>query len=38
MSQCTEQDVLTLWPIVGHYRYPATRHLLVPAGRASRHY
>ena len=23
ISQCTEQDVLMLWPIVGHYRYPA---------------
>ena len=23
LSRCAEQDVLTAWPIVGHYRYPA---------------
>ena len=23
MSRCAEQDALTAWPIVGHYRYPA---------------
>ncbi len=25
LDRCAEQDVLTLWPITGHYRYPA-RH------------
>ncbi len=24
MSRCAEQDALTAWPIVGHYRYPAS--------------
>ena len=23
LAQCAEQDVLTQWPITGHYRYPA---------------
>ncbi len=23
LSRCAEQDALTAWPIVGHYRYPA---------------
>lgn len=38
MSQCAEQDVLTLWPIVGHCRYPAPPVAPRAAGRqAVRH-
>ena len=36
MSQCAEQDVLTLWPIVGHYRYPAPAVAFRPAKRHNR--
>lgn len=25
LARCAEQDVLTQWPITGHYRYPARR-------------
>ena len=27
MGRCAEQDVLALWPITGHYRYPAMKKI-----------
>lgn len=29
MGRCEEQDVLTQWPIAGHYRYPAAQKITV---------